>query len=108
MNTITTEDVSNWMREQLTKAHEISDYACVTVHINQYKEMADYAKTRFSVYLGEQYGPTIECYLMEDCFVQAAKQTPQSRAEKLRGEAAELLKQAEELDAFTETQAASL
>ena len=100
MTTITTEDVSNWMREQLTKAHQISDYASVTVQINQYKEMADRAKTRFSVYLGEQYGPAIECYLMEDCFVQAAKKTPQSRAEKLRADAAELLKQAEELDAF--------
>ena len=102
MTTITTQDVSNWMREQLAKAHELSNYGSITVTVSQFKDsIAGQPSVRYRIYLGDEYGDAVESGGIEGCFAVLAKVTPQSRAEKLRADAAELLKQAEELDAFT-------
>ena len=100
MKTITTEEVSVWMKEQLAKAHKLSNYAQITVSISQEKDYAILAKARYSIYLGEKYGHSVEYRSIEECFAKIAN--PQTRAEKIRADAAKLLKQADELAAFTQ------
>ena len=107
-DTITTEQVSHWMRKQLAKAHEFSDYAHITVEINQEKKHADWANVTCSIYLGEDWPDTAKAGTIEGCFDlvknMAVRNSPQFRAEKIRAYAAKLLAEAEKL----ETQAATL
>lgn len=106
-DTITTEQVSQWMREQLAKAHEFSDYAHITVEINQYKKHADWANVRFAVFLGAEHGDGVKDSTIEGCFSQLTElancNTPQYRAEKLRQQASALLAEAEKLETQTAT-----
>jgi hypothetical protein len=99
MKTITTEDVTNWMREQLNKAHEIGDYAAIRVELTQFK--TGDSKVRYNIYCSESH-VSRDKSTIEECFVELHGQTPQTRAEKLRADASELLKQADGLDAFTQ------
>ena len=55
----------------------------------------------FSIYLGEEYGHQNEHPTIEECFAKLASMSPKSRAEKLRDQAAALLKQADELESVT-------
>ena len=99
MNTITTEQVSQWMREQLAKAHELSEYAHIQVHINQTKDSANLAKVRYSIFLGAEFGHHDDKSTIEECFAELGKETPDLRIEKFRSQAAELNKLAEKLEA---------
>ena len=96
MNQITSEQVAEWMQQQLAKAHELSDYAHVTVEINQYKVTPTAAK--FRIFCGKGF-ETRDHQTIEDCFEQLAAITPKSQADQLREQAARLLAAADEIEA---------
>jgi hypothetical protein len=103
MNTITSADVSAWLKEQLTALHETYDYVAITLEINQFRDCSANAEQRVSIYTGKDGPGSRDKKSTEDCIADMATQTPQSRADKLREQAFELLTKANEIEAQTET-----
>jgi hypothetical protein len=103
MNKITSADVSAWLKEQLTALHETHDYVAITLEINQFRDGSADAEQRVSIYTGRDKPGSKDKRSVEECIADMATQTPQSRADKLREQAAELLTKANEIEAQTET-----
>ena len=80
---ITSQDVSNWMREQLEKAHEINDYASISVRVSASRD--SYDKTPiFAVYLGKGWceeGPSLD-----GCLARLVVNPPKSELELIADE----------------------
>jgi len=94
---ITSEDVAAWMKDQLAKAHEMSNYSSITIGISAFRASVAPA-VDFRVYLGEEWGSAAVCFNIDACFAQLANQTPKSKADLKREAAAKLLAEAEELE----------
>lgn len=86
-NEITSQDVSAWMREQLAKAHELNDYASLTVRLSAYTGQ-EHNGPVFSVYLST--GHQWECRTMEDCFRHLEANPPKSQLEIISEEIRDL------------------
>jgi len=93
---ITSESVAAWMRQQLAKAHELSDYGHIQVHCNGSKTY-DLRPARFSVFCGEGYGSK-EHHSIDECFDELKHNPRKSKAEMKREAAAKLLAEAEVLE----------
>jgi hypothetical protein len=93
---ITSKDVSDWMREQLKKTHELNEYGNVEISIRGFRNY-DPTGPCFSIYcnpalrIGEQ--PNIE-----QCFAALSGKTTKQQADELREQAAKLLTQANEIE----------
>jgi hypothetical protein len=94
--TITSKNVSEWMQQQLAKAHEAQDYANITVGISSYREQATSAE--FNIYCG-QFHKSENHSNIEDCFDDLAAIPPQKISDFKRDQAVKLLAQADALDA---------
>ena len=94
--TITSEQVSEWMQQQLAKAHEIHDYANITVGISSYREQVTSAE--FNIYCG-QFHKSENHSNIEDCFDDLAAIPLRKISDFKRDQAAKLLAQADALDA---------
>ena len=93
---ITSKEVSEWMQQQLAKAHEIHDYANITVGISSYREVV--ASAEFNIYCG-QFRKSKNHNNIEKCFDDLAEIPPQKISDFKRDLAAKLLAEADELDA---------
>jgi len=98
MNTteITSEQVAEWMRQQMERAHDGFKYAQISVEMSAFRESKNPLVT-FRIYVGEGYKTAIGSSIM-DCYEQLAKQSPKSKAQIKREEAAKLLAEAEKLE----------
>jgi 16S rRNA C1402 (ribose-2'-O) methylase RsmI len=103
MNKITSADVSAWLKEQLTALHETYDYAHIEASVHQFRTSTSKAEPLFSIYTGDGTPGSRDKKSLEDCIADMATQTPQSRAELKRQKAAQLLAEAEEIEAQTQT-----
>lgn len=88
---ITEQQVSEWMQEQLAKAHEMSEYGHVAVSINQMKGHA--AIPEFSVYLGRDRSSG-NMKSIGECFEAVKAITPESIAKTKREQAEKLIAEA--------------
>lgn len=94
---LTSEDIAQWMLEQLSAAHQTNDYAQISVEINGHDDKTD-PQTRFSVYMSS-YKHARDMASIDDCFEHIRKLSPLNQAQIKRAQAAALLTQAEELEA---------
>jgi len=99
---ITSEDVSEWLKEQLAEAHKLHDYAHISVDINAKLPFIN-VEPRFSVYLG-QGRHAREMQSIEECFDYLTK-PPTAETIKAKQAHVEIL--LAEISAL-ETQAATL
>ncbi len=104
MNTnITSADVSAWLKERLSELHEKHKYAAITVEISQYRDGMMPPTAKFTTYTGQNQPASRDKLSLEECIADMATQTPKSRADQLREKAAQLLAEADEIEAQTET-----
>jgi len=103
MSKITSQDVSNWMRQQLDRAHKTSEYAAVTVFINQYRKYPEGSDpiAKFSIYCGQGNANARELESIEACFSALAEFKPIDIAKAKREQAAKLLAEAEQIESQT-------
>ena len=94
--TITSEDVAEWMKQQLAKAHQLNNYAHLQVEINASTQYPD-APVKFSIYLTQFYG-TRDRESFEECFEELSEMPRVSIAEQKRKQAAALLAEADKLE----------
>jgi hypothetical protein len=94
MNKITSTDVSDWLHEQLSKAHQANEYAAITVTLNGYKGYG--IREEYSIYHGPDH-QSGNCKSIEECFAKLADETPQTIADMLLEQAAELTARANKI-----------
>jgi hypothetical protein len=92
---ITSAQVSEWMQQQLAKAHEIHDYANITVGISSYREQVTSAE--FNIYCG-QFHKSENHNNIEKCFDDLAAIPLRKISAFKRDLAAKLLDEADALD----------
>lgn len=74
---ITSTEVSNWMREQLAKAHQLNNYASITVRLEGFRDSN--TNVEYSIYLGK--GREWSGWSIEECFARLKANPPKSELE---------------------------
>lgn len=90
---ITSEDIANWMMEQLANTHQKHEYASISVEVSAFVKQKN-PSVRFRLYVGDGYD-TSNGNSIEECYDHLANQKPRTKAQQLRDEAAKLIARAE-------------
>ena len=93
---ITSEQVVEWMRQQMTRAHDVFEYAQISVEMSAFRTTENPAVS-FRIYVGDGYTTAVGSSIAE-CYELLAKQSPKSKAQIKREEAAKLIAEAEKLE----------
>lgn len=94
---ITSEDIANWMMEQLANTHQKHEYASISVEVSAFVKQEN-PSVRFRLYVGNGYD-TSTGNSIEECLDHLATQKPRTKAQKMRDDAANLIAQAEAIEA---------
>ena len=93
---ITSEQVAEWMRQQMTRAHDGFKYAQISVEMSAFRGVENPAVS-FRIFVGQGYTTAVGSSIAE-CYELLAKQSPKSKAQIKRDEAARLIAEAEKLE----------
>ena len=96
---ITSEAVAAWINQQLTKALEQYGFAQISVEISALRSTVSPSPI-FRIFVGNGYTTGVGLSI-EDCFAALSNQSPKSKAQQKRKEAAALLAEAEKLESET-------
>ena len=93
---ITSEQVAEWMREQMAIMLDGFKYAQISVEVSALRATENPAVS-FRIYVGQGYTTAVGSSI-EECYELLAKQSPKSKAQIKRDEAAKLIAEAEKLE----------
>ena len=97
---ITSQEVSDWMQEQLAEALKLSKYGDLKIQVNGFRESNE--PTRFSIYLGnDDLRDARDMDSFESCFEFLEGQPIKTKADLKRDQAAKLLAEADAIEAAT-------